>query len=320
MAINVVYSADANYKEIMGISLTSLLTHASQRVDVYIIGWELGNVSAFRQFEKDYNCSLTFIDFSNFEKQLVLSENLWNLSKSSYARLLLTEMLPAGVDRCIYIDSDTIINDDFSEYYWDSDLENYMAEGVIDTASDDTKEKTGIPTNALYFNAGILLVNLKLWRERKVIQDFFHYISDCNGAVFHHDQGVINHCLCGQIKPLPPRVNAMSPYFMILRLYHLVPEKYYSPVEIEEAKSYPIIIHYTEALTTRPWYKNCAHPMREQFINNQRRSYWPEFEYKKDTRAWKMKMIDMLYRTFPFSFANTLINAVSLAKRKLKRL
>lgn len=308
--LNVIYSSDDNYEKYMGVSITSLLENAKDyKINVKIIELGIQDVSKLKGLENQYNCSIELIDFSAYKDILKLSKNEWDLSISSYARLLISKMMPS-LDRALYIDCDTIICGDIMPFY-NTDLRDNYAAGVIDTASNETKKKTGMDLIYPYVNAGILLLNLKKWKEDNVIERFLDYIDQCAGKVFHHDQGIINHVFQGKVKIVDPVYNSMTPYHItkydnMIKIFN-VQETYYSEKQIIEAKNNPVIIHFTEAFCTRPWYRNCSHPMKNVFDNYRKISNWSDMQYLKDQWSFKQRLVAIIYRTLPYEIASKII-------------
>lgn len=308
--INVIYSCDQNYEKYMGISLTSLLENSKQYfVNVKVIGLGIIDSNRLQQLEEQYACNIQIIDFSNWLNRLQLQKNEWDLSASSYGRLFATEMFP-DLDRALYLDCDTIICDDIFPLYNLNLRDNYIA-AVIDTASDAIKERTGMNKKNPYFNAGVLVMNLLKWRNNHIFDKFIRYIDECEGRVFHHDQGVINHVFQGEILIADPIYNSMTPYHTMkydsmIKLYD-VQKTYYNKNEITNARENPVILHYTEAFSTRPWYKKSTHPKRDKFEYYMKLSNWNDLQYLDDTRSLKMKFVSILYRYLPFGIASSLM-------------
>lgn len=304
--INVIYSSDKNYEKYMGISLTSLLENQKNYfVNVKVIAFGLVELDRLAQLESRYSCKVQIINFCDWLNQLKLQKNQWDISISAYARLFAGEMFP-DLDRAIYLDCDTIICGDILPLYSLNLHDNYVG-GVIDTASNEIKRRTGMNLENPYFNSGVLVMNLSKWRNDRVLDKFLEYIDECNGAVFHHDQGVINHVFQGKITVADPIYNSMTPYHTMkyetmIKLYD-VSSLYYTKKEIIRAKENPVILHYTEALSTRPWYKKSTHPRRDKFEYYMKISNWSDLVYLDDTRSLKMKLVSALYRNLPFGIA-----------------
>lgn len=217
------------------------------------------------------------------------------------------------LDRAIYLDCDTIICGDILPLYSLNLHDNYVG-GVIDTASNEIKRRTGMNLENPYFNSGVLVMNLSKWRNDRVLDKFLEYIDECNGAVFHHDQGVINPVFQGKITVADPIYNSMTPYHTMkyetmIKLYD-VSSLYYTKKEIIRAKENPVILHYTEALSTRPWYKKSTHPRRDKFEYYMKISNWSDLVYLDDTRSLKMKFVSALYRNLPFGIASNLMKVL----------
>jgi lipopolysaccharide biosynthesis glycosyltransferase len=86
--------------------------------------------------------------------------------------------------------------------------------------------------------AGMLVINLRQWREDNMEQQMMNFINKHGGKVVYHDQGTING-VCLKKKILHPKFNAMTPFFVLDRNqildYHNL-EDYYSAKKLKEAK------------------------------------------------------------------------------------
>ena len=74
---------------------------------------------------------------------------------------LVKELGDADIDKCIYLDSDLVVEGDISELFH-IDMEDCCIAGVRERAISDKKmEELQIPALDQYVNAGVLLMNLK---------------------------------------------------------------------------------------------------------------------------------------------------------------
>lgn len=118
------------------------------------------------------------------------------INRSSYARLLMGESLPAAVDRCIYLDSDLVMRRDIREL-WDEDLEGHLIGAVPNTTDEEAaahKRRLGLD-DARYFNAGVLLVDLKRWRAEHVGARAIAFAERMRDDLILHDQDALNATL-----------------------------------------------------------------------------------------------------------------------------
>lgn len=133
-----------------------------------------------------------------------------------YARLWLPLLLP-GVDRCIYLDSDTMVRTSLKDLY-STDLEgNYV--GMV---------MGSIPEYG--FNSGMILMDLKAFRDDKELyKDLSKFMAENARRFFCPDQTVINRFFLGRIKELgrewnyPPNqglIDSFMPHARILHFYN----------------------------------------------------------------------------------------------------
>lgn len=271
--LNVIYSSDDNYAQHMGVSIYSLLdsNRDFEHINIFIVdnGIKDDNLEKLNHLENSFdNAELHFIPFEKWKKQLNLNMQ-WSISVSSYARLFISEMLPENIERIIYLDCDMIICKSLREM-WVTDLGGAVLGAVQDSVSGSTKKAVGLNDDTSYFNAGMLLVDLIAWKNQHMGEKCLKFISDRNGSVTHHDQGVLNGVLNGSFCKLPLENNIMTIHYIFSReqilRYFGEEAPFYSEDEISSAKKNPTIIHYTPSFTSRPWVKGCKHPLKESLL------------------------------------------------------
>ena len=318
MNLVVVYSSDDNYAQHTGVSIVSLLDNNKHFDDIhiYIIDNEISKVNKEKLIDiiNNYGRRISFIDFNKYKSMLNLNMQ-WNISISSYARLFISSMLPDNVDKVLYFDCDTVIVNKIDEL-WNTDIKDYYVAGVADTVSSSTKSSVGIDRDGKYINAGMLLINLKKWREDNIQDKFIKFIDSYEGRVTHHDQGVINGVLQNNLKILKPNFNLMTVYYTMKRediiSYYSIDSEFYSEDVIQEALLDPIYIHFTPGFTTRPWIKGCKHPKKELYLSYLEKTPWKDTKLEKDKSKIRVKVVNWIYRNLSFktaqSICNTLIN------------
>lgn len=142
-----------------------------------------------------------------------------NLSRMSYARLLLGSVLPNEVKRCVYLDTDLLFERDIAELYR-TDLAGYTAAAVPDgdrAWDEEQLQRLGVKGDH-YFNAGMMLIDLERWRAEAVGDRALAYcrtarpvlVAPFRFAPFFWDQDAINSVLSGRIKPLPVNWNTWA--------------------------------------------------------------------------------------------------------------
>lgn len=320
MKLSVVYSSDDNYAQHVGVSIISLLDNNKHftDIDIYIIDNDISVESKEKLniIIKNYNRKVKYINFSMYKSQLKLNME-WDISLTAYARLFISSMLPESIEKVLYFDCDTVIVDKLDEV-WSIDIDKYYIAGVQDTVSNKTKIAVGINENYKYINSGMLLINLKKWREDKIEKKFMNFINKYNGNVIHHDQGVINGVLYRNMKIISPKFNLMTIYYTMSRdeiiEYYGISGEFYSQNEIDEAINNVVYIHYTPGFTTRPWVKGCKHPKKYIYLKYLYKTPWSGIKLEKDKSKIKVKVINWIYSTFSFNKANKICNIIMKLK------
>lgn len=153
-----------------------------------------------------------------------------------YFRLFIPRMFPQ-YDKAIYIDSDIVVLGDLAELY-DKDLgEKYIGAcrdlSIVDIPElvHYTKDAVGM-NDGEYINSGVLLMNLKLLREKGFDTHFLNLLNTYHFDSVAPDQDYINAICNGKILYLDEEWDAM-------------------PNDARAALPSPKLIHYN--LFSKPW-------------------------------------------------------------------
>ena len=160
--------------------------------------------------------TITFVPTAQKEIQAHTSGHV---NRAAYLRLLIPELVPENVNRVIYLDTDLVVLDDIQEL-WEMDLEGKPLGAVPDlgilasSRMRRQKEETlGIEEGELYFNSGVMVMDLKAWRENQYGPQVIRCVEE--GNFRHHDQDGLNKVFQDNWKPLPLRWNVIPPVFTL---------------------------------------------------------------------------------------------------------
>ena len=137
---------------------------------------------------------------------------LWGrMSVATYYRLLVTGLLPSAVSRAIWLDCDLVVTGDLARL-WDMDLAGRHALAVQDHAVPFVSspggvaqyERLGLPADAGYFNAGVMLLDLDLLRKDEIPARAIEYLLQHRDTVVFWDQEALNAVLAGKWGRLIP--------------------------------------------------------------------------------------------------------------------
>jgi len=189
------------------------------------------------------------------------------ITLSSYLRLLAPSVLPEDFDRVLYLDSDMVILSDLSALYDSLFNDNAILAardfhiGIV-SAPDGVFNyaELGIPAENHYFNAGVLLINLRRWREEKIADCILRYLNLHKASVHFYDQGGMNAILHNSWTEIDPAWNQTRGI--------LFPEIWkklgYSTAEWKRAKNHPRIVHFDGP--AKPWLPGIRWPDYSHFF------------------------------------------------------
>jgi lipopolysaccharide biosynthesis glycosyltransferase len=136
---------------------------------------------------------------------LVLPEG-GHLTLATYYRLFFATLVPKDVKSIIYIDIDTVV---VGELFTLSQIDTNLH--PIAAVPDDwmpIREELGIYQKGEYFNAGITLINISRWKEKKVTERALEAVRTSPKEFFKFaDQDALNMVLKDDWHKLPPAYN-----------------------------------------------------------------------------------------------------------------
>lgn len=183
--VSLVFAVDDNYAPCLYVALKSIFDNASTKYkyNIYVLNSGLSKLNIKRLC--DFNTAYSSIEFIDVEEKLnKISDKLFlrdYFSLATYYRFFIPELFPS-LDKILYLDSDIIVKADISELFF-SDIKDNLAGVVyeevmerIKVFGDYVEEGLGIPCKK-YFNAGVMLLNLKELRKINVEQKFINLIE-----------------------------------------------------------------------------------------------------------------------------------------------
>ena len=200
--VPIFFACDDNFVKFTYITLKSIMENASKEYEykVYVLNTNISDdmkkmgyeiVSDYSNFELQFSDVTSYLD--SIKDRLPLRDYY---SKTTYFRLFIAEMYPE-YDKAIYIDSDTIVEGDFSKLY-NHDLGNNLVGACNEQAMVQTdvygtycEKCVGVDRNR-FFNAGMLVINCDLFRKEKVLDQFITLLGKVNFAVTQ-DEDYLNY-------------------------------------------------------------------------------------------------------------------------------
>ena len=187
--------------------------------------YKLGDIGIIRHLEKTMSDIPTKEPVSYMAPEVYYRQpyngtaDIYSLGLTMY-RLLIPQLLPDEIDKCVYLDSDIIVNLDINEL-WCIELGDKPL-AVITEISNGVNSGNwfdlcieGFVDAENYFNSGIMLMNLKFLRGvKEQIREGIRFRGEHPNYRFF-DQAVWNYCFSSQTLKLPTVFNRFVRYARI---------------------------------------------------------------------------------------------------------
>lgn len=248
--IDIVCATDTNYIPHTAVMLRSLRnTNPSHPFRIHVL---CDNVDRECQLKVEKSISSIEIVWHEINDHSVLEFTpLLQISRATYLRLMMLELLDVNIKRILYLDVDMVVNEDITKL-WNTDLQDNLIAAVIDPGMDAQnfakRHNLQYDKNS-YFNAGMFLMDLVKVRESKLMEKSIELLSAHDAAFEYADQCALNIVFWGKWKPLDLTWNFQRKF-----LYEDIKNNYKSITQIKNPK----IIHFTEK--HKPWNKDEWHP------------------------------------------------------------
>lgn len=275
---HVIMAADDNYAQHLGVCLVSLFENNKQlsfEVSIFENKISKDNKTKIIEVARNYNQSVRFVslcikDFSDFPITAYYSP-------VTYFRLRLAEYISEDIERVLYLDCDTIVCNDIRPLL-DIDLKGFPLAAVLDTPwqVNFASDILGIPLSSGYFNAGVLMIDMKAFRAVDVFKQAHTILKEYEQLPFL-DQDILNIIFCDKWMRLPCKWNLLNGFFR--RVYQDSSDR---AIEMKEGIYSRCIVHYSAA--EKPWTSNCVHPLISQYYHYLAFSPWKDFRVNKRIR------------------------------------
>ena len=187
--IHLFYACDDAFVKFTAVSLHSIMKNADRerKYHVHVLYTDIAEETKARVLGMADECfEISFDNVSRYLDNLCRRLPLRDYySNTTYYRMFIADMFPA-IDKAIYVDSDTVVQGNIAELYA-HDVEQYdlaacheQAMVQVDVYGSYVEKCLGLDRN-LFFNAGVLLINCRRFRERRILERFADLLGvyDC---------------------------------------------------------------------------------------------------------------------------------------------
>ncbi len=247
--MNILFAINEEYLQHFSAVLASLRTHHKDVPDMNLhVMYMALDSSVCHMLEQQYpEASWKWHDLSNYNFQDLFVNA--HISYETYFRILAPELI--AVDKLLYLDSDLIVRTSLTELY-ETDMKDSAIAAVRDYKGQERKPDLGIEAKFTYINAGVLLMNLKYWREQGYSAKLLDYIRKMGSKLKYWDQDAINALLHDRAILLDERWNVQASSFE-------------APDIDPSVLEHPAIIHFTGA--AKPWHISNQNPFKHEYAH-----------------------------------------------------
>lgn len=252
-----------NYAQHLAVMLTSLLKNNKKDhpFHIYILYGDLTdvNIKKLERTIKRFSAVVTFLKVDvHLVEDFALSMGAQNyISKEAYYRIMIPDLLGEEISKALYLDCDMIVRTDLSKL-WKINIDSYDLAAVDESRVLPEQDRgtrmyrLSLPSESYYFNSGLLLINLKRWREQKISSQVIQFIKANPEKLALLDQDALNAVLYNRWLRLDDKWNYTTSHCAELPL--------------EKAA----ILHFTGP--DKPW--NSKSPFRKEYLKYLKASLW----------------------------------------------
>ncbi|MGQ9574270.1 MAG: glycosyltransferase family 8 protein [Thermoguttaceae bacterium] len=328
----VVCAADDRFAMPLGVMVRSALANlrGSAWLRLFILD---GGISAEnrRLLERSWPAGRAAVQWITAEaealRDLPVSEHV---TAATYFRVLIPRLLPASLDRAIYLDSDTVVLADLVRI-WEEPFEGADCLAVQDLAAPymDSElvlpnyrrcrpylasvrpvpnyRQLGLSSHAKYFNAGVLLMDLARWRAADLTSRLLGCLREHRRHVLWWDQYALNVVLAGRWRELDLRWNQIAHLFA----YPSWRQSPFDPKTFRQLRREPFIVHFASG--NKPWHWGNSHPFRHVFYQYLDQTAWAGWRPQRPALDW-----GRLSRRFAEGYKRLCLGPLCVWKNRLR--
>lgn len=207
----------------------------------------------------------------------------------TYDRLMIARLLPASISKAIWLDADLLVFGDISEL-WNLDVSGSHVLAVRDWLIPQLGsrfgvagcKKLGLDPEAGYFNAGVMVINLELWRRDDIAARALAYLKRYRDRVFFLDQEGLNAVLAGKWR----QIDRLWNWSLFAERQELSYQNRKGITIDNNSRQDPHILHFTGNL--KPWNYNGSTVYDEIYYQYLDMTVWANW---RPSRGWKRTLL-----------------------------
>lgn len=278
--INVLMAVNKNYLTQMKTLICSIGDNNDSEIDIYLIHNELNSkeieevADLLRRF-----CNGFLYEIKVSEKFLEGAKVNDHFSIEMYYRIFATELLPKKLDRILWLDADIITIKSLETLYY-MDLRGYSIaacghrekDECVNLINSRACKRLQLASNTVYFNSGVLLMDLCKIRESFNKADTLELIYKMETVLENPDQDILNILYQHDVLVIDKNIYNYQVHYD----WEMLEEK-------EKIKNNAMILHYVGP--AKPWKPTSYH-----FTYDYYWKYYLKHGSSKEYRKYKIQL------------------------------
>ena len=216
--VPIFFACDENYVPYLDVAIISIIKNSSKNnnYEITILESNISKDSKKKILKHSKgNIKINFYDANKVIEPIKEKlPNVFYYGLAAYFRLFIETAFPQ-YDKIIYLDCDVVLLNDVAKLYKIELGDNLVAAAFEQNTNRDpmftnyVKDIIGIPSDT-YFNSGVMVMNLKEFRNYGVQNRFINMLTTYNFDSLAPDQEYLNVICHGRVKYLPTGWNKQS--------------------------------------------------------------------------------------------------------------
>ncbi|MGN0017872.1 MAG: glycosyltransferase family 8 protein [Candidatus Gastranaerophilaceae bacterium] len=210
--MHIAFTVNDFYVKYLSVAIVSILLNSQkdEKFNFYILNsgditdTSKKNIDELKKY-KDFNISWITVNTELFKNQ---GTNLReDVTIETNYRFLIASLFPQ-LDKLIFLDADLVVVGSLSEL-WNTNIDNYYMAARENEQPQNYLQSLNIKNNK-YYNTGVMLCNLKLWRKNNIEPLFFENAKKYKNVCQFLDQDVLVITLQDKLLSIDKKWNNLS--------------------------------------------------------------------------------------------------------------
>lgn len=255
--MNILLTFDNNYSSHAGVVIASFVSNNVGSHNFYIVSDYISEDNKRKLKECAPTSHFYYIGIDkHLAEMFPMGKRMANhyVSVAAYYRLFALSLLPASIERILYVDSDIVFRGNASALYNTPRLQDYCLLALEESSTMALAgcQRLGYPNSFSYFNSGVLLLNMHEIRKEYYFGQAVNYAT--SHTIIFHDQDILNGLFHDKKAFFPLKYNVLDSFLIC---HAQLPQRYENQ---KEDLLNPVIVHFSGPL--KPWYQECNNPYR----------------------------------------------------------